>query len=582
MFNNIALVFPPSHDFSMPYLAPAQLKSFLEHHSSVKCQYYDLNNLFYINAIGEHELRNRKNRLLNHIKDKNILSAVNESLELEGYCQEQLANIDDDKYTLSLKKITPTYNQNYSDNIIKALSEVSKLEEFIKSTCNNTDLFSHHIYGITISVEDQIVPSFIISKLIKQENKDSVVILGGSIPTRLSNEIVNTELAQLIDYIVKHEGEWSLLNILSFLRGEKNSSIIVNDTKIVDLRTHNNGRIKKSTTFEGQKVIDINNPKVVPNFDDLNLDNYLAPERIIPLNITRRCYWAKCDFCSIYFTWDPKHRAKSITNVIAEIKHYMEKYNLKYFRIVDEDIPPKILEEFSQALIFSNINIYYEIYSRFEKQFLSKEFCAKLYQSGCRQIFFGLENIGEATLTLVNKGRHITQENITEILRNTFSAGISNYLFLLFGVPHAPEADERLTVDYIINNDTISTVAIGTFLVDRFSPIHLDSAITKKYKITLYDKGDMTTEIGYKYQNSDTFNAYKKRTKGYLESIFFKRSDLAISSLLNEETRLILTSKLGNDFLGKYIQLGNSKNINKIKRYAVDKTASERIFRKLS
>ncbi len=581
MSNKIALIFPPTHDFSMPYLAPAQLKGFLEYHLNIECKYYDLNNLFYINSIGIDEFKNRKNKLLDHIINGNILSAVNGSIELEEYCQEQLENIESENYKFSLKKITPSYNQYYSKNIIKELSVVTKLEEYIKTVCNKIKLFKNRIYGITISVEDQIIPAFIICKLIKQTNSNSIVILGGSIPTRLSNEISCTDLSKFIDYIVKHEGERSLLNILSFLNGEKKKSIIANDKKIIDLHSNKNHPVENQINFDNHEIMDLNNSKFYPNFDDLNLDNYLVPERIIPLNITRRCYWAKCDFCAIYYTWDPKHRAKSVINVVDEIKYYMKNYNVRFFRIVDEDIPPNILEEFASTIIQENIKFYYEIYSRFEKKFLCKKFCTTLYQSGCRQIFFGLENIGEKTLKLINKGRHINQKNITRILENLYNVGISNYLFLLFGVPHAPEEDEKLTVDYIINNNTISTVAIGTFLVDRYSPIHLNSNITEKYKITLFNKGDMTTEIGYKYRNIDTFNSNKNRTKSYLESIFLKRPDLAISSLLNEEIRLVLTSKFGHDFTRTYIQASSIEHVSSIVGHAVYKTASERIFRKL-
>ncbi len=565
----------------MPYLAPAYLKGYLDYFSDVKCKVFDLNNEFYINVIGGNELKVRKEKLSNHIRKGDICSAVNDSIGLEEFCQEKLSSIEDSKYKFSLKKITTTYNQYFSANILKELAITSKLERYLETIIKETDLTDYNVFGITISVEDQIIPSFIISKIIKKFHIKSTIILGGSIPTRLTNEIASTGLSQFADYIIKHEGELSLLNLMSFLTDGK-QTFISNDPKIVDLGKNDSIHENDTIAFKNQKTVNIDHAKFFPNFEDLKLDNYLAPNLIIPLNITRRCYWAKCDFCSIYYTWDPKHRVKSIDNVISEIKHQVKKHNVQYFRIVDDSIPPKVLYELAHSLINNKIGIYYEIYSRFETKFLSQNFCDILYKSGCRQIFFGLENIGTRTLNLVNKGKHITETNINQILENTFDAGISNYLFLLFGIPQAPVADEELTVEYIINNKKISTVAIGTFLVDRFSPIHLDPKVRIKYKISLYDKGDMTTEFGYKYKGKVIFSDNKNRTKMYLKSIFSKRPDLAISSLLNEETRLILASTFGNTFLNKYMRIATPENISTIIAHAVEKTASERIYRQLS
>ena len=157
---------------------------YLDYFSDVKCKVFDLNNEFYINVIGGNELKVRKEKLSNHIRKGDICSAVNDSIGLEEFCQEKLSSIEDSKYKFSLKKITTTYNQYFSANILKELAITSKLERYLETIIKETDLTDYNVFGITISVEDQIIPSFIISKIIKKFHIKSTIILGGSIPTR--------------------------------------------------------------------------------------------------------------------------------------------------------------------------------------------------------------------------------------------------------------------------------------------------------------------------------------------------------------------------------------------------------------
>ena len=577
----IALLFPPSHDFSMPYLAPPYLKGFLNYHVDIECKVFDINQQFYLSNIGKNDFIIRKELIINALVNNDLLNSVNHCLSLDDYCQSQLDKVSNSNYHLSLKKITPNFNPYFSENIIHELHNCSDLEKKLERTVSDSCIYKFDIIGITISVEDQILPSFLIAKIIKKNNRNVKIIFGGSIPTRLCNSISKSLLSNYLDFIVLHEGEYSLLNLIYTIK-TNNYSNILNDNKIVVLNNQSILVSKIPNKTSKSEIVNFNHNDYYSNFDDLELNNYLSPYPILPINITRRCYWAKCDFCSIYYTWDNKHRRKKINYIIDEIKYYIKKYNVTYFRIVDEDLPPLVLDELCSYLIKNNLNIFYELYSRFENKFLSIKFCRKLFQSGCRQIFFGLENIGKTTLKLVNKGNFINKNNVSKILKNCHESGISNYLFLLFGIPNSPIEDEYMTIEYLTRNMHVDTVAIGTFLVDLYSPIHSNSTIRNKYKITLFSKGDLTTEIGYKYNNNIIFNDNKQRTKIHLNSLFSRRHDLAISSLLSEETRFILTSKFGNSFMKEYITLLDESNLQSLIAKAIKKTTEERIERKLS
>ena len=224
-----------------------------------------------------------------------------------------------------------------------------------------------------------------------------------------------------------------------------------------------------------------------------------------------------------------------------------------------------------------NIRIYYEIYTRFDKNFLNYQFVEKVYVSGCRQIFWGIENVDDAALKYMNKGTN--QDIISKTLSNTAKAGILNYCFILTGIPHISVETEKKTIEYIIQNKDIHVAAIGSYVVDKLSPMEVNDTIRNKYHITLYDIGDLTTEIGYLYKGINQNKEVKLRTIGYIKEIYLKRPDFALSSFLNEEIRFVLVQKFGNKFIEKYVSGLNRKEVELIREEAIGRVVEERVLR---
>ena len=228
-------------------------------------------------------------------------------------------------------------------------------------------------------------------------------------------------------------------------------------------------------------------------------------------------------------------------------------------------------------ILEKNISIYYEMYTRFDKKFLDYQFAKKIYNSGCRQIFWGIENIDDDALKFMNKGTN--QNIINATLENTAKAGILNYCFILTGVPHISIETEKKTIEYIIQNKNIHVAAIGSYVVDKLSPMEVDDIIRSKYHISLYDIGDLTTEIGYLYEGCNQNKKVKLRTIDYIKDIYSKRPDYALSSLLNEEIRFVLTQKYGNQFIAEYISGLSEKELAVIEKEAMGRVVEERVLR---
>ncbi len=581
--NEVVLFFPPIHDFSLPYLAPPFLKASIEKNCNIKCATEDLNLRLFLKMIGQKNYLKLKSAITNKIKQHDLVGSINDIILFEEYCLLQINSFlkKYPEYIISLRKITPMYNAAYSQNIYQDIIFGNNfLCNFYAEILSKKKYLRTKIFGISISVEDQIIPSFILAKKIKDYFTDSLIVIGGNIVTRLYDNIVKSNLSNFVDYLIIKEGEEPIQELVDiFLRKIK---LHFTNPKIINVINERNlPRQYRLRHFRKSKlpITDIDN-LVLSNFNNYKLDLYSAPFKIVPISLSRKCYWGKCEFCSIHTSWDMQFRSKSLGTVLSELHHHIKK-GIAHFRIIDEDCPPYLLNDLANKLIDDNLSINYEVYTRFESVFLDSQFCNKLYKSGCRHLFFGLESIGSETLKLITKGLSYTKENITKILQNTAKAGILNYLFVLTGIPNSPIKEEEETVKYILDNRNIHSIALSSFVIDKDSPIHKNSLVRKKYNVTLKNIGDTTTEIGYLLKGKDVRAENRKRTSNYITIIFNSRPDLALNYLINEETRFILSCKFGNKFASEYIRLSSVDKIHEIVNRAINKNIEERIERKL-
>lgn len=552
--NKVYMFIPPAHDWGMPLMALPLLKACIQ--QDIECKVIDINVDFFNYIWGKEYLDFLKKTIKYSLSDNDMIGSVNASIELERKIL--FKKINDQEYILSRK--IHTLDEWYdSKKVYEFLETESETEKVLSLLLDNYYLEDGKAFTISIGVEDQIVPSFIMMKLLKKKFEHIPIILGGNIVSRLADNLGNSKLRKYFDILIVGEGEKSLPFVLDNITKEsgKLDAIVRWDTKELQF----NSKLCENT----------------PDFDDIIWSSYLCPISVLPITLNRKCDWGKCDFCAIHVCWMPEHRERNLDEVIAEICYYIEKYDIRFFRIVDENVSAKLLDKFSDKILERNIHIYYELYTRFDKKFFNYQFVEKIYNSGCRQIFWGIENIDDDALRYMNKGTN--QNIISKTLENTAKVGILNYCFILTGIPHISIETEKKTIEYVIRNRNIHVAAIGSYVVDRLSPMEVNDVIRNKYHISLYEIGDLTTEIGYLYEGYNQNKEVKLRTIDYIEDIYSKRPDYAVSSLLNEEIRFVLTQKYGNKFIMEYISRIAKNELEEIEKEAIDRVVEERVLR---
>lgn len=159
----------------------------------------------------------------------------------------------------------------------------------------------------------------------------------------------------------------------------------------------------------------------------------------------RDCWWSRCIFCSwprIY----PRHRVRSVKNVLDEIGMLIEKYNTK--EIFDDSgtlMVGQWLKELCNGLIERGYNkkIKYSCNMRFG--ILKQPDYLLMKKAGFRLLKFGLESANQKTLDNLNKG--IKVKDIIEGCEMAKKAGLTVHLTMMVGYNWETKEDALRTFE---------------------------------------------------------------------------------------------------------------------------------------
>lgn len=328
--NKVYMFVPPAHDWGMPLIALPLLKTYVK--QNIECKIIDINVDFFNYIWGKDYLDSLKYSIKKSFNDNDMMASVDKSVDLEKKIL--FKRLNDKEYVLS-RKIHTIDEWYSSQKVYEFLESESETEKILSLLLDNYYLDDGNVFAISIGVEDQIVPSFIIMKLLKRKFKHTPIILGGNIISRLADNLSASKLKNYFDILIVGEGEKSLPFVLENILNKQNfedfNSIVRCD--------------EKELPFDRRWC------ENTPDFEDITWDSYLCPVAVLPITLNRKCDWGKCDFCAIHVCWTPEHRERDLNEVITEICYYIEKYNIKFFRIVDENVSAKLLDKFSDMIL---------------------------------------------------------------------------------------------------------------------------------------------------------------------------------------------------------------------------------------
>jgi len=144
--------------------------------------------------------------------------------------------------------------------------------------------------GISILNYQQIIPGLTLSHRLNKAGYQ--VFIGGTVFVKFIQELKKEpEFFSLCKGVIVYEGETALNLLLNSMKEGSGYDGVPNV-----LYTHQ-GEVKVHTPFHVEDL----NQLPTPDFDGLPLNEYLAPQVVLPFNLGKGCYWGKCYFCKIPF-----------------------------------------------------------------------------------------------------------------------------------------------------------------------------------------------------------------------------------------------------------------------------------------
>ena len=497
--SSVLLIFPPgwSLNYGAPHIGLPLIKNYLNR-ANINCEIKDLNidtALNYKISISESDVLSWSTNF-NAERAYDLYFSVADKLE-------QIAK----KYNGEWK-IKSGFVFNGCDlSSSKDIEEFSKLEspftEFYKSILiPKIALKEYSLIGISVTVPSQLLSAFEISRIIRSSEYTGLIVLGGNTITRLKDELYLDWIFEIIDCIILNQGEEALRLMFESILHEDSFENIPN------LLWKNGNEIK----YNGYKKLDVSLFSM-PNFDGYPVGKYWGIN-YLPMIGARGCYYGKCNFCSIPYSWGNNGFVglDNPNSVFESIQTQVLKYGITNFSFVEETMHPKTIQDVSKLILNSVLNVKFEGYIRFEKNWLDDSFLCLLSNAGLKKVFIGMELIPGNNRNNLNKNDNASQ--IIEYLKHFQKYEIKVHLFTLFGFPGTNEYDAMNTIKFLLDNsECIDTIDVSHFVYSKHTEINGAKPIIDSNK-------DWAIEYDFISVDENDFNSEKaKIIANGLESI---------------------------------------------------------------
>ena len=340
-----------------------------------------------------------------------------------------------------------SYSIYSSRDIMKAIKDEQQnpyIELYRNYFLDSILTASPDLIGVSITATSQIIPGLTLCRLIKETNPDVHVTIGGSIFTRLVDNLRRCDrLFEVTDDFIVFEGETALLELVNQLDGNKDYS------KVPNLIYRQNGKIVVNQPFYSENLAQHG----APNYDGFPLGQYLAPHTVLPVQFSRGCYYKDCAFCAL--TLDHQNfRQKDPLKVVDELEYLSKKYESPYFFFTDECLALSPTRRLCKEMISRGLDFQWTAEFRFEKN-LSRELLSLIRDAGCQKIVFGLETYNARMMDFMKKG--ITQESVDRICSDCVDLGIGVHCYVIVGFPTELEEEALETMNFVVNNIKLNT-----------------------------------------------------------------------------------------------------------------------------
>ena len=253
--------------------------------------------------------------------------------------------------------------------------------------------------------------SIAISNAVKELNNEIKIVLGGTHPTYMYNNIMKEN--SCIDFIIRGEGEIPSIELVNAYDNQLDMESIKNI--VWRDKSYENEKIRVNEVSD--QIVNLN--EYLPAWDLINnWENYRAPtnnEITTTIQFSRGCNH-RCNFCGQWMFWKKWH-CRSTESIADEIKYLNKEHGVTFFFWADEN-PAQDQKKWIELLnSLKSINVNNEIHHMLNTRvnhILRDEKHLNLYkEAGIFAIDLGMESPLQQRLDYFNKKTTIELNKLT-------------------------------------------------------------------------------------------------------------------------------------------------------------------------
>jgi anaerobic magnesium-protoporphyrin IX monomethyl ester cyclase len=301
------------------------------------------------------------------------------------------------------------------------------------------DQHSVEMLGVTVMPGPQMVSAMEISREVRRLRPEIPIVWGGYFGSIYPDAALN---AKYVDFVVRGQGEDTLLELLDGLRGGRKLEDIsgLSFKDVFGLHRHNPERPMKG-------------PDAFPwsPFHRVPVEKYLRPSffgrRTAVHHASIGCPF-RCSFCGVHAAYGNREKLETPSRTAAILQHLATEYGADSVQFYDmnffmrEDHARDLADRMVPLKMRWWCEARVDVVSRYSDSTL-----AALRRAGCTMIFFGAESGSDWALKEMQKG--ITTEQTLQVASRMHRFGIIPEFSFVIGNPSDPERDTDETLSFI-------------------------------------------------------------------------------------------------------------------------------------
>lgn len=213
--------------------------------------------------------------------------------------------------------------------------------------------------------------------------------------------------------------------------------------------------------------------------------DYLSPGVVVPYSASSGCYWNRCGFCPERAEGNP-YVPLPLRKVREDLGALVEMHSPSLIHLLDNAVSPALLD----SLAAHPPGVPWYGFARFTEHLADEAFAVDLGRSGCVMLQLGLESGDQRVLDEEEKGMSLRVAS--KALMALKKAGVSTYVYLLFGTPSETPEAARSTLDYVVaHSERIDFLNLAVFNL----PIHSPEAAGLRTEA--FSDGDLSLYSGF-------------------------------------------------------------------------------------